>query len=256
MRSLPSGLPDALFAPAPAAERIAFLKGRRFAHRGLHGRGRVENSRAAFAAAIAHGDGIELDVQQSADGQAIVFHDATLDRLTGRSGALADLDAAALGRIALAGSDGETLPTLAEILSLIAGRVPLLIEVKSRHRRPARLCAAVRDALAGYSGAVAVMSFNPEVARWFSIHAPAIVRGLVVTEEKDRNLPGRLRRHLALWRARPDFLAYDVRDLPSPFAAAQRRRGIPVLSWTVRTDADEATVAAHADAPIHEHPLG
>lgn len=253
MRSLPFGLPDGLFAPAPAAQRIAFLKGRRFAHRGRHGGGIVENSRAAFRAAIAHGDGIELDVQSSRDDIAIVFHDYDLARLTGIAGAVAARDAAALAAIRLKGTD-EGIPDLREILALIAGHTPLLIEVKSRDRRPARLCAAVRDALAGYDGPVAIMSFNPEVVRWFAIHAPTIIRGLVVTEEGKRGLSGRCERHLALWRAKPDFLAYDVRDLPSSFATAQRARGLSVLSWTVRSDHDEATVARHADSAIHERP--
>jgi glycerophosphoryl diester phosphodiesterase len=253
MRSLPFGLPDRLLAPAPPAARVAFLKGRRFAHRGFHGGGIVENSRTAFLAAIARGDGIELDVQASRDGVAIVFHDYELGRLTDAQGALAARDAADLARIRLKGAE-ETLPSLGDVLGLVAGRVPLLIEVKSRDRRPARLCAAVRDALAGYAGPAAVMSFNPEVGRWFAAYAPEVVRGLVVTEEDKKGLRGAWERHLALWRAKPDFLAYDVRDLPSSFAATQRARGLPVLSWTVRSDADEATVAVHADAPIHERP--
>nr|WP_089219657.1 glycerophosphodiester phosphodiesterase family protein [Sphingomonas laterariae] len=250
---MPFGLLDRRFAPAPAPGRVAFLKGRRFAHRGWHGGDLVENSPAAFAAAIARGDGIELDVQESRDGQATVFHDYTLDRLTAERGPVIGRTAAELGRIELANT-GTYLATLSQILHLIANRVPVLVEVKSKRRQPARLCAAVRDALHGYAGPVAVMSFNPEVGRWFARHSPATVRGLVVTEENDKGCPGRSRRHLALWRARADFLAYDVRDLPSPFAAAQRARGLPVLSWTVRSDADEATVAVHADAPIHERP--
>lgn len=253
MRSLPFGLPDPLLAPAPPAERVAFLKGRRFAHRGFHGGGIVENSRTAFLAAIARGDGIELDVQASRDGMPIVFHDYTLDRLTAAGGPLAERDVANLARIRLKGTE-EGLPALADILGLVAARVPLLIEVKSRDRRPTQLCAAVHAALAGYAGRVAVMSFNPEVGHWFAAHAPDVVRGLVVTEEGKKDWRGAWERHLALWRAKPDFLAYDVRDLPSPFAAAQRARGLPVLSWTVRSDADEATVAAHADSPIHERP--
>jgi hypothetical protein len=112
----------------------------------------------------------------------------------------------------------------------------------------------VRRALEGYRGAAAVMSFNPEVARWFGEHAPRIVRGLVVTEEGKRNLRGRIERHLALWRARPDFLAYDVRDFPSRFAGAQRERGLPVLTWTVRGDEAEAGARDHADEIIYERP--
>lgn len=253
MRSSPFVLPDRLLAPPPAAKRIAFLSAQPFAHRGLHGSGRVENSRAAFAAAIAAGHGIECDVQVSRDGEIFVFHDYELDRLTASSGAVAQKSATQLDSILLAGT-GETLPRLAEMLALVAGRVPLLIEIKTKDRHVGGLCLAVRRALEGYRGAVAVMSFNPQVGRWFAQHAPKILRGLVVTEEGKRGLRGRFERHLALWRARPDFLAYDIRDLPSRFAAAQRARGLPVLTWTVRSAAAEATALVHADQIIYEKP--
>jgi glycerophosphoryl diester phosphodiesterase len=130
--------------------------------------------------------------------------------------------------------------------------VPLLIEIKTPGRTAARHCLAVHRAVEGYRGPFAVMSFNPEVGRWFARHAPSIVRGLVVSEEGKKGARGRLERHLALRRARPDFLAYDVRDLPSRFAAAQRARGLPLLTWTVRGRAAEAIAAAHADQPIYE----
>jgi glycerophosphoryl diester phosphodiesterase len=96
------------------------------------------------------------------------------------------------------------------------------------------------------------MSFDPRVGYWFARHAPHVPRGLVVTEENARTLWGSLKRHLALWQARPDFLAYDVRDLPSRFAAAQRARGLPVATWTVRTPDLLARARTHADAPIAE----
>jgi len=251
MRSSPFALPDGLFAPPPAERRIAFLRGTRFAHRGLHGSDRVENSRAAFAAAVEAGDGIECDVQMSADGTAFVFHDATLKRLTEAEGQINRTAAGTIGRILLKGTS-ETIPSLEEVLSLVSGRAPMLIEVKAPEAQVARLCLAVRRALEGYRGPVAVMSFNPEVGHWLRRTRRAITRGLVVTEEGKRNLKGRLERHLALWRARPDFLAYDVRDLPSRFAAAQRARGLPVLTWTVRGAAAEQEAAEHADAPIYE----
>jgi glycerophosphoryl diester phosphodiesterase len=253
MRSSPSALPDRLLAPPPAAKRVAFLSAQPFAHRGLHGVGRVENSRAAFVAAIAEGHGIECDVQVSRDAEIFVFHDYELDRLTGSSGPVAARPAASLAAIPLKGTT-ETLPRLDEMLALVAGRVSLLIEVKAKDRHVGGLCLAVRRALEGYRGAVAVMSFNPQVPRWFALHAPKIVRGLVVTEEGKRDLRGRFERHLSLWRARPDFLAYDIRDLPSRFAAAQRSRGMPVLTWTVRGAAAEATAHAHADQIIYEKP--
>ena len=230
--------------------RLQELIAKPFAHRGLHGNGRVENSRAAFEAAIAAGHGIELDVQASADGEAIVFHDYELERLTDGYGAVRTLGAAELGRIRLKSSD-ETIPTLSEILALIAGRAPLLIEVKSPGRRVAGLSRAVIRALEGYEGPVAVMSFNPGIGRRLARAAPRLLRGLVVTEA-GRPRRGRIKRSLALWWSRPDFLAYDIRDLPSPFAARARAKGVPVLTWTVRSQDDRERAAQYADQIIYE----
>lgn len=243
---------DRWLAPPSERTRTGWLGQATYAHRGLHGGGRVENSPSAFAAAIDHGLGIECDVQRSRDGQAMVFHDWELDRLTAESGAVKARDAADLGLIAL-GSTGDTIPTLTQLLALVGGRVPLLIEIKSRREvRFAPLCFAVRRALEGYRGRVAVMSFDPRAVRWFARHAPHIVRGLVVTEEGRRTLSGRFRRHLSLWQARAEFLAYDIRDLPSRFALAQRRRGLPLLTWTVRSEELAERARVHADAAIAE----
>ena len=257
MRLSPLGPLDALAAPPPDPARVAFLKAQPFAHRGLHGNGIVENSRAAFSAAVALGHGIELDVQPAQGGEPFVFHDARLERLTGDSGALAARAASELDRIRLKGSD-ETIPRLSDILSLVAGRAPILIEVKIDSHHVGHLCLGVRRALEGYRGDYAVMSFNPEVGRWFRTHAPRIVRGLVVTEHgpetRAQRLRARAERHLSLWRAKPDFLAYDIRDLPSRFAGAQRERGLPVLTWTVRTAEQERTASACADEAIYERP--
>ena len=182
----------------------------------------------------------------------MVFHDWELDRLTAERGAVKAYDAADLGRITLTGSD-DAIPTLIQLLAQAAGRVPLLIEIKSKREvRFAPLCFAVRRALEGYRGPVAIMSFNPEVGRWFARHGPRVTRGLVVTENGRKGLKGRIERRLSLWRARPDFLAYDIRDLPSRFAVAQRRRGLPLLTWTVRSEADRECAAAFADQIIYE----
>lgn len=238
-------------SPSREADLRALIA-RPFAHRGLHGPGRPENGRAAFEAAIAAGHGIELDVQASADGEAFVFHDYELERLTEGFGAVRTLGSAELKRIRLKDSD-ETIPTLAEILALIAGRAPLLIEVKSPDRRVAALSREVHRALAGYTGPVAVMSFNPEIAHWFAVHAPGRLRGLVISEA-GRKWRGIATRRFALWRARPDFLAYDIRDLPSRFADTARAKGLKVLTWTCRTIEDRARAAEHADQIIHESP--
>ena len=245
-------LPDAWLAPSPAPARVAWLGTHEYAHRGLHTSADVENSLGAFSGAIARGLGIECDIQLSRDGQAMVFHDWDLDRLTAAKGPAADRTAAELAAIALEPS-GERIPTLRDLLGLVRGRVPLLIEIKSRremHIGP--VCLAVRRVLEGYRGDVAVMSFDPRVVAWFGRHAPLVVRGLVVTEEGARTFTGTIRRYLSLWASKPDFLAYDVRDLPSRFAAAQRRRGLPVLTWTVKNPALRQLAAQFADAPIAE----
>lgn len=253
----PFALLDRLVAPAPEASRIAFLAAQPFAHRGLHGRGIVENSRAAFSAAIALGHGIELDVQAAMGGEALVFHDETLDRLTNEHGDFSGRSAEELEKTPLAGSN-ETIPRLTEILALVAGRAPVLIEVKAPGALVGQLCLSVRRALEGYGGQAAIMSFNPNVGNWFLTHAPRIVRGLVVTEEgqssRTERLKGGVKRLFSLWRAKPDFLAYDIRDLPSAFAGRQRARGLKLLTWTVRTSAQERTAFAYADEAIYEKP--
>jgi glycerophosphoryl diester phosphodiesterase len=243
---------DRLLAPAPDPARVGWLALPDYAHRGLHGLGVAENSPAAFRAAIAVGMGIECDVQRSSDGQAMVFHDWELDRLTAQQGPVAARDAAALGKIRLAGG-ADCIPTLRATLAFVNGRAPILIEIKSKRGYDVAVsCAAVKRELETYAGPHGVMSFDPRVGRWFARHSPQTVRGLVMTEENDRGFSGTLRRKLWLWTARPDFLAYDIRDLPSDFAAAQRARGLPLLTWTVRTAGLRERARQFADAPIAE----
>jgi len=244
---------DNALAPAPAPGRVAFLKGQPYAHRGLHGNGVLENSPAAFEAAIKLGHGIECDVQAAEDGRAFVFHDYELDRLTNQTGPIAKLRAKDIEQIELKGGHGK-IPRLRETLAQVAARVPVLIEIKSRNLRIGPLCLSVRRALEGYGGQAAIMSFNPLVGAWFHSNARHIVRGLVVTEEDSRNWRGRIARHRNLWTAKPDFLAYDIRDLPSRFAAAQRARGLPVVTWTVRSAEQEKTANLYADEPVYEMP--
>lgn len=252
MLSWPFALLDRWLAPAPDQERVGWLRGVTYAHRGLHGPGVPENSPTAFAAAVARGFGIECDVQRTSDGQAVVFHDWDLNRLTAQTGAVLDRSTAQLSAIVLAGSE-DRIPTLRQFLDSVGGRVPVLIEVKSkRAMRVSPICLAVRRVLEGYRGPVAVMSFDPRVARWFHRYSPHIVRGLVMTENGERTVAARIKRHLTLWHAKAEFLAYDVRDLPSSFAAAQRGRGLPVLTWTVRSPELRARAAQYADAPIAE----
>jgi glycerophosphoryl diester phosphodiesterase len=233
--------------------RPDWLTARPFAHRGLHSAGIPENSRAAFEAAIAAGNGIELDVQPCRGGAAVVFHDQQLDRLCEVPGRIDRLSLADVSAIRLAGSE-ETIPTFKEVLALIHGRTPLLVEIKTPGRRWGPLCRSVADSLAGYAGPVAVMSFRTAAIAWFARNAPHILRGLVMSDEGSRKRP--LLRGLALRAAAPDFLAYDIRSLPSTFAGRARDDGLAILSWTVRSLADLQKARLHADQIIHELPAG
>ena len=236
----------------------AFL-GAPIAHRGLHDRakGVIENSRAAAEAAIAGGYGIELDVQLTADGEAVVFHDDEMPRLTGEPGRVRDYTAAALGRIALLGGGGETVPTLAEFLRLVAGRVPLLVEVKDQDGAlgpgVGPLEARVAAALAGYGGEAALMSFNPHSVALFAVLAPDRPRGLTTCafDTADWSLPDYRRAELAALsdaeRTGAAFVSHDRRDLANPALARLKREGLPVLTWTVRSAAEEAEARRIAD---------
>ena len=234
----------------------AWLTAQPFAHRGLYdaAAGIPENSVAAFEKAIDAGYGIELDVQLTADGDAIVFHDSTLERLTGKKGSVRLYGSARLQQMKLKDSD-QTIPSLSSVLFDVAPGHPLLIEAKSPPGDPLPLCFAIRRALEGYKGPVAVMSFNPVIVRWFAENAPRIMRGLVVTDGPQK-LPWWARfkfaRRYVQWRAKPQFLAYDIQHLPSEMSVEYRWRGIPVLTWTVRTDEDRARAAEHADNIIFE----
>ena len=229
------------------------------AHRGYHALadGRPENSRAAFRAAVAAGYGIELDVQVSRDGQAMVFHDEGLMRMTGVAGMVADRDAAELGGIGLLGGD-EGIPTLPEVLALIAGRVPLLIEIKDRHETLVATDgvaeAAVVRALEGYGGPVAVMSFNPASVAEIARTAPHLSRG-ITTDPFDpadwSSLPvatcDRLRGIPDYDAVGASFVSHQAGDLGSPRVAALRAQGAAVLCWTIRSAAAEMTARQLAD---------
>lgn len=251
MRFLLSSL-DRLLAPSPDRARVGWLTQWTYAHRGLHGPGRIENSPSAFRAAVAAGLGIECDIQRSRDEAAMVYHDWDFVRLHDRPEQGGALDEADWRRLRY--SVGDEGPfALGDLLQIVEGKVPLLIEIKSRPGYDvARTCVKVGAALAGYRGHHAVMSFDPRVSRWLRRNAPETVRGLVMREDEHGHTQRTWQRHLALWIAKPDFMAYHVKALPNAFVADLRARGLPVLTWTVDSPAARATARAHADAPIAE----
>jgi glycerophosphoryl diester phosphodiesterase len=223
-----------------------------YSHRGLHSAGVPENSRAAAEGAIAAGMGIECDIQMSADGVPLVFHDWELDRLTKERGRVAARSAGDLCRLQLMDTS-ETIWLLTELLDLIAGRVPLLVEIKAQPHLPINEpCIAIAKALADYRGPLAVMSFDLRVGEWFAKHAADVTRGLVITDTLDHGYKSAWRAPHALERAAPDFLASDVRDIPNALTALWHEAGRPLLTWTVRSPETRARGLAHADALIAE----
>jgi glycerophosphoryl diester phosphodiesterase len=230
------------------------------AHRGLHdiAKGVPENSRLAFQKAIDGGYAIELDVRITGDGQPVVFHDAVLDRLCGKPGKVSEMTLAALKRETLLGTE-ETVPSFRDLLDLVQGRAPLLVELKKDNAEPAgKLEEAVANMLRHYPGPVAVQSFSPRTVNWFKDNAPQFVRGQIACAMADmgKNLNWYqrigLRWMLNNFYGEPAFLAYDVNDLPAPLTARYRARRLPVVSWTVRTPEQRARAAAHADNIIFE----
>lgn len=231
--------------------RQAWLSDWTYAHRGLHNIDTCENSPAAFRGAIAAGLGIECDVQASGDGEAMVFHDWVLGRLTDETGALRQRSADELAQIAL--KSGGNIPRLAEFLALVGGRVPVLIEVKSKKDAEWKpLARSVANALSRYNGPAAVMSFDPRIVRWFSRTLPMRPRGLVTGRGEKQRLAFAVERAMAVVHARPSFIACDIRDVPDPALNRYRRRGMPLLTWTVRSRELMARARLHADAAIAE----
>jgi glycerophosphoryl diester phosphodiesterase len=240
----------------PLADRFLTLP---IAHRALHDvtAGRPENSLAAIRAARDSGYGIEIDVQLSRDGCAMVFHDYDLARLTGEQGALGQRSAAELGEILLKGGN-EPIPTLAQVVKTVAGRVPLLVEIKDQDGAMGAdtgpLEQAVTADLHGYDGELAVMSFNPNAVATMQDLAPAIPRGLITDAYRAQDwplLPGKTRDRL---RAIPDFdavgasfISHNARDLDRARVGALKARGVPILCWTIRSQVAEDQARQTAD---------
>ncbi len=229
------------------------------AHRALHDKaaGRPENSLAAMRAAIAAGYGIELDLQPSVDGVVMVFHDYSLQRLTGETGPVKGRSAAELSKIVLSGGD-TGIPTLAEVLALVNGRTPLLIEIKDQDGAMGPdvgpLEAAAAKLLRDYAGPLAVMSFNPHSIAAFSKAAPEICVGLTTSAYHAQDwklLPAARREAL---RAIPDFdalgaqfISHEAKDLESQRVAELKARNVPVLCWTIRSLEAETQARRVAD---------
>lgn len=256
----------ALFLICPAFGRRALrapFAGRNYAHRGLFARDQStpENSLPAFEAAAKAGYGIELDVQFTSDRQLVVFHDDTLDRMTGVHGWVRDFAWQQVGALPLAGT-GYHPPRFADVLDTVAGRVPLIVEIKSRREYTGAyldaLCRAVLDALAGYNGPYCIESFDPRVVRRIRKFAPGVLRGQLADctqsyrDEGANPLHAFVMSHLlGNFLGRPDFIAW----CPAPRNGAvklARALGAMMVYWTALPTDDTAKLEADHDAVIFQ----
>ncbi len=230
-------LPKSLFAP-------------HIAHRGLwRADGPPENSLSAFDAACKAGFGIELDVFLSADGEAMVFHDDSLERMTGTQGRVWELTAKDLTVLRLRGGP-ERIPTLAETLDLVAGRAMVLVEIKASPAVGGPLETRVAEVLDHYDGQAAVISFEPRALAWFAAHRPDRPRGLDAMNLYEPEGAATFEQACAL--AEPDFLALELTAAMSETAIRRRSAGQPVIAWTVRSAVDVVRMASYCDNFIFE----
>ncbi|MEO5972482.1 MAG: glycerophosphodiester phosphodiesterase family protein [Sphingomicrobium sp.] len=214
-----------------------------FAHRGLHyGTALPENSLVAFAAALEIGAGIECDLRLTADGEIVVFHDSDAWRLCASPMRIGRSTLSELGRLRV----GERpIPTLASLFAIVAGRVPLLLEVKVDSDLW-RWVPALRRELAGYAGPLGVMSLDPRLPRLLKTNLPTVRRGLVLQDRLSS-----FRRRLYFWLANPQFIAVERSAIEQSWTSRSRRER-PLYSWTIRSAAERAKAKVHADALIWE----
>ncbi len=224
---------------------IAWLTERPIAHRGFHdlNHERWENTLAAFAAAAARGYAIECDVQLSSDGVPVIFHDHGLERVVGTGGLVWQRTARELASLRIGGTD-EHVPTLKEMLDLVHGRVPLVVELKGIPGRDEGLVQRVCEMLRAYGGRAAIMSFDHWLVRQFPAHAGDLPTGLTASGARDHELEA----HFSMLAHGLSFVSYGLFDMPNGFTSFVRERlKMPVISWTIRTPEEAARSPALAD---------
>lgn len=229
---------------------ISWLTGRPIAHRGYHDLNNKiwENTLSAFGRAIEKGYAIECDVHLSSDGVPVVFHDGGLKRLAGTDGYVWQRTAAEFGAMQIGGT-ADHAPTLKEMLDFVAGRVPLVIELKGTPGKDDGLVERVCTLLRAYEGQAAIMSFDHWLIREFPKHAEGIPAGLTAWGSEQHELEA----HFAMLGNGISFVSYAVDHLPNPFVSFVRGKlGMPVITWTVRNDKAVAQTFEHADQMTFE----
>ncbi len=224
------------------------------AHRGYHDKTAPENSLAAFSKAVEKGYAIELDVQLLADDTVVVFHDESLARMTSNDGYLKYLNKDDIKSLKLAGTK-ETIPTLAEVLALVDGKVPLLIEVKNKYK-VGKLEQAVINLLKHYKGEFAIQSFNPYSLAYFKKHAPNFLRGQLSGYFKGEKLGWLKKLVLKSMRlnkkvSEPHFISYEANALPNRYT--KKYKNLPLLAWAVKSKEEYLNIIKYCDNVIFEN---
>lgn len=249
-------LPIFIVAPNRKRRRAVCWRGTAFAHRGLHNEVACENTLEAFEQACRANIGIELDVQLTHDGEVVVFHDADLERMLGDARKVSELTLAQLREFRL--PDGSRIPTFSEVLELVNGRVPLLVELKNG-KRLFQLCKKTYGQLHSYKGRYIIESFQPLILLWFRLHARDVIRGQLVAareeylEDYGGFLASAMVNLVCNCLARPDFVSYDIRGQEHFGLKMQRRLfDTPLAVWTVKSQEDFTAAIQNGEMPIFE----
>ncbi len=236
---------------------ITWIKNRLIAHRGLHSKDKLvpENSMKAFELAIKHNYGIEMDINVLKDGTVVVFHDITLDRLTGQSGNLNDLNYEQIKNLKLLNTN-EHIPTLKEVLNFVDGRVPLLIELKPLGKQ-IYLCEQFMKIMNQYKGAYAIHSFSPKIIYWFKKNHPKVIRGQITeyfrNNQKMKRFTKYLMKSMFLNKfTKPDFVNYGIHDLPNKYCDKAYKNGMCIISYASKSQEEFDMVKSHYDNSVFE----
>ena len=223
----------------------------KLAHRGLHNKSYPENSLGAFQNAVDNGFAIELDVRLTKDNKVVVFHDFSLLRMCGLDQKLSETHFDELSQLKL-GKSKYKIPTLEEVLTLINGKVPVMIELKPEKKRKT-LDIETYKIIKDYSGDLAVKSFNPLSMLWYKKHAPNMIRGMLSSFFDENKLPFIYKiaiKRLWFYRlVKPNFISYDYTDIPNKFL---KNKKVPILAWTITSKEIEKETLTKANNVIFQ----
>lgn len=238
-------------------KNIDWLLEKFIAHKGFWDANAPENSLGAIERAIANHYAIELDVRALADGELAIFHDKELSRMTGLDGYLSKLTSADLPNYPLNGT-AYTIPTLKEALDTIAGRTPVILDLKNEATNAGTFESKIWETIRDYSGEIAIMSFNPLTLEWFNKNAPSVPRGLLSTRWT-KDLPDRPNSFITRFvtshnllhkRAKPDFIAYNISQLPT--VRTRKFKKLHLIGWTARSQEEYLSKVKYVDNIIFE----